>query len=607
MKLTFVRGTARNECNEDTKAALASDSIHSQGAILTWMALYWTLEKGGGVRSSQYSVLKRLCRERKVLYEDPDFPANARALYREKRPHLHPIIWKRPTEQELSASPEFMNGSGRLELELGDLGDPWLMGAVATLTLTPRLLERVIPPDQAFDHTYCGLFRFRIWHFGDWVEVVVDDRLPTYKGRLVHLHSPDPNEFWPSLLEKAYAKFYGSYEGLLGGSTTQALQDLTGGIVQSFPLAARDKFLAYQVLNSAVPRSTLLVVSISVEKERRPLRLRHGLLTQQAYSVTGLARVRTGHLGEVPLVRLRSPGGKGEWTGPWSPNSWEWDSLSDRDKELLAGRVRNDGEFWMSFEDFSRTFTHLDLVHIGPDDWMTEPALHSKRPWRAVLARRRWRAGYNAGGGPTFIDTTATNPQFRVQIPRSGLSKCHVVVSVTQHYVPGPNDSHAHQRKLNAIGFAVYEVPSSLPRLTAHFCAEQRPLDVTAHSVARETPDARLLLHKLLTKYPAEVDASQLLKILKAHWKTFLPEKPSLELCKSLIMLRDAAFLKHESPRGYGKASSYQLRPLLWEAGLTVSNKVLECLVLRFSRDRSLTSQAFIMAMVRLHLAHGTY
>ena len=53
----------------------------------------------------------------------------------------------------------------------------------------------------------------------------------------------------------------------------------------------------------------------------------------------------------------------------------------------------------MAFEDFARHFTHLDLVHVGPDDWMNEPALHSKKPWRAVLARRRWRGGYNAGGG----------------------------------------------------------------------------------------------------------------------------------------------------------------------------------------------------------------
>ena len=119
-------------------------------------------------------------------------------------------------------------------------------------------------------------------------------------------------------------------------------------------------------------------------------------------------------------VRLRNPWGRGEWNGPWSERSWEWDSLSDRDKELLSVRVRNEGEFWMSFDDFAKQFSHLDLVHIGqyittyniitpcydvsgPDDWMSEPALHSKKPWRAVLARRRWRSGYNAGGGPSHI------------------------------------------------------------------------------------------------------------------------------------------------------------------------------------------------------------
>lgn len=82
-------------------------------------------------------------------------------------------------------------------------------------------------------------------------------------------------------------------------------------------------------------------------------------MTQHAYSVTGLARVRGANLngggtgtggalpaGETPLVRLRSPWGRGGWLGAWSPASWEWRGLSDRDRELLSARVTNDGEFW---------------------------------------------------------------------------------------------------------------------------------------------------------------------------------------------------------------------------------------------------------------------
>jgi len=52
-------------------------------------------------------------------------------------------------------------------------------------------------------------------------------------------------------------------------------------------------------------------------------------------------------------------------------------------------------------------------------------------------------------------------------------------------------------------------------------------------------PDGKPLLSKLMIKYPPELDVTQLQKILRAHWRAYLAEKPSLELCKSLIMLRD--------------------------------------------------------------------
>jgi len=78
--------------------------------------------------------------------------------------------------QEMCQRPKFIAGDssgsgaaadcGRLEVEVGELGDPWLLAAISSLTLTPRFLDRVIPPDQNFDSaTYCGLFRYNDEYF----------------------------------------------------------------------------------------------------------------------------------------------------------------------------------------------------------------------------------------------------------------------------------------------------------------------------------------------------------------------------------------------------------------------------------------------------------
>ena len=146
--------------------------------------------------------------------------------------------------QEICSDPRMIvEKHDRFDVNQGELGNCWFLAALANLAENADRFNRVVPNGQEdFESkNYAGIFRFRFWKQLEWHEVVIDDRLPTRNGKLIYAHSDDHNEFWGALLEKAYAKYYGSYKSLEGGLALEAAVDFTGGIPEIYDCVGGDE------------------------------------------------------------------------------------------------------------------------------------------------------------------------------------------------------------------------------------------------------------------------------------------------------------------------------------------------------------------------------
>uniref|UniRef100_A0A8C1H959 Calpain 5b n=2 Tax=Cyprinidae TaxID=7953 RepID=A0A8C1H959_CYPCA len=423
-----------------------------------------------------YSTLKRQCLQSGRLFEDPLFPAVDDTLFYQGN-RIGRVHWKRPgcsspglflkryicayllftlclllflffyfsllflscsfclfLHQELCDDPHlFVDGISAHDLHQGQLGNCWFVAACTSLASRESLWQKVIPEwkEQEWDpekaDSYAGIFHFRFWRFGDWVDVVIDDRLPTVDNQLVYCHSNDSNEFWSALVEKAYAKVYGCYEALDGGNTADALVDFTGGVSEPMDLLegqfAQDEVARNQLFERVLKvhnRDGLISCSIRATRvEDMEARLDCGLVKGHAYAVTDVRKVRLGHgllayfkSEKLHMIRMRNPWGEKEWSGPWSDSSEEWKKVSKSEREKLGVTVQDDGEFWMNFEDFCHYFTDLILCRLINTSYLS---IH--KTWEEEVMRGSWihrgdPLRNRAGGCINHKATFLQNPQY---------------------------------------------------------------------------------------------------------------------------------------------------------------------------------------------------
>ncbi|TRY86159.1 hypothetical protein DNTS_030213 [Danionella cerebrum] len=315
-----------------------------------------------------FEQLRQECLQKGTLFEDPDFPAVEQSLFYSQRVPVN-FEWKRPggvpVALQICKDPQFISGGAtRTDICQGQLGDCWLLAAIASLTLHEETLKRVVPHDQSFDRGYAGIFHFQFWQHNKWLDVVVDDRLPCVRNSLMFLHSADNTEFWSALLEKAYAKLNSSYEALKGGSTMEAMEDFTGGVGEMFETknAPGNLFL---ILKKAVERGSMLGCSIDITSSAESeAQTTTGLVKGHAYSITGVDEVNY-RGAKVQLIRVRNPWGQVEWNGPWS------DNRSGKLPDALSLTLNLKKVFFTINQQLKRFCLRVQLRYLDADsDWL---------------------------------------------------------------------------------------------------------------------------------------------------------------------------------------------------------------------------------------------
>ena len=253
------------------------------------------------------------------------------------------------------------------DIQQGSIGDCYFLSVIGSLCNIylksgEKLIEDLfLHTTRTREHVY-GVY---IFINGVWELVLVDDYFP-YLGsnfKQFAFASSQGNELWVSILEKAWAKINGCYAKIgCGGSPHEVFDVLTEAYSEQVSVS---KSKANEIWNKMVESQKKgFVMTAGTSGDVSNLDIEEvGLSPGHAYTVLGVYELE-GTRGREKVVRLRNPWGNGEWNGDWSDSSSRWTSAL---KNKMGLDKKDDGDFYMSFNDFTTYYVTMGFAKIHPD------------------------------------------------------------------------------------------------------------------------------------------------------------------------------------------------------------------------------------------------
>eukprot|EP00955_Chlamydomonas_euryale_P116245 366406-Chlamydomonas_euryale.AAC.8 len=139
------------------------------------------------------------------------------------------------------------------DIAQGQVGNCWLMSALACLAQVEGAIQQVF---YTREYNAYGKYRVRLYDYTKekFVTIPVDDKIPVKKGTTECMFAkPNGDEAWVLILEKAMAKFMGSYHNMDGGSCMWAFEVLTGNYVFKFKQENNGQWKRFEMVHGEKP------------------------------------------------------------------------------------------------------------------------------------------------------------------------------------------------------------------------------------------------------------------------------------------------------------------------------------------------------------------
>jgi hypothetical protein len=112
------------------------------------------------------------------------------------------------------------------DINQGYIGNCWIMAAISALAEKEHRISDYIVSD-AIDMQN-GIYAMNFFSLGVPNTMIVDDRMPMYGPNTIFANMGKDGSVWGAIVEKAFAKYYGNYQHLVGGWMAYAVSAFNG-------------------------------------------------------------------------------------------------------------------------------------------------------------------------------------------------------------------------------------------------------------------------------------------------------------------------------------------------------------------------------------------